>query len=91
MKRINRVANSTGDELRRTQNRMYEIVSLITPTQEPDARIEWSALMCTSAMVMSTSAGIETTSENLSEIMALIASEVAPAVEKLVREMKARA
>jgi hypothetical protein len=90
MSRVNRIANSTDDELRRTQDRMLEIIGLVTPTQDPDPQTEWSALTCVSAMIMAASAGIEPTAENLSEILELITSEVSPAVEELVREMKAR-
>jgi hypothetical protein len=91
MKRVNRIANSTRDEIQRTADRMTEIMRLITGTQDPDPRIEWSALTSASAMVMAASVGIKPTPENLSAVLKLITSEVSPAVEKLVKQMKARA
>lgn len=90
MKRGNRIANSTDDELQRTYLRMNEIIGLIRPTQEPDAQIEWSALTCASAMVMAAAHGISPTPGNMSAMLELITSEVSPAVERLVQKMKAR-
>jgi hypothetical protein len=90
MKRVNRIADSTTGELRQTYDRSVQIIRLIATTKSPDPRIEWSALATAAALCMATSSGIEASNDNLSEIIELLASEVNPAVEKLVREMKAR-
>jgi hypothetical protein len=74
---------STGPDVKETYDRMVSIVGLITPTSAP-VDIEYSALMCAAALVMTSAHGLEPTEENCSAVLQMIADEVIPAIEAKV-------
>jgi hypothetical protein len=77
----------TGPLVDQTYDRMVEIMGLITGTQAASPVIEYSALMCAAATLMTVSQGMEPTMENCRRVMCLMAETVIPAIEAEVEAM----
>lgn len=78
---------STGPLVDQTCDRMTAIMGLITGTQATDARVEYSALMCAAAFLMTVSQGIEPTVENCQRVMRLMCERVIPVIEEEVERL----
>jgi hypothetical protein len=75
---------SRGPLVGKTYDRMVEMMSLLTSSQQADVRIEYSAFLCAAATTMAVSRGIDPTAVNCSRIMRMMAEQVIPEVEALV-------
>lgn len=78
---------STGPLVKETSDRMVQIMGLITSTQSTDVRVEYSALMCAAAMLMTISQGIEPSMANYQRVMVVVADQLIPAIEAEVEKM----
>lgn len=76
-----------GQDVDECFDRMTEIIGLVTPTAHADARIEYSALLCAAAMIMTVHRGMEPTYENCTQILDIMAGEVIPAITELTEDL----